>query len=150
MIRFLGSTKLTIALCLLLGAPAPDAQAAKGGPGPGKPIWPKKGQLDKHLWTKAMSIQSRMWHHLSPEGVLVVRHRRGASAADLSHDALDMADAAVWTGCYAAAQVCRWRVTRDPDALAQVRHLAKGMAALSTVTGGRTPGGWVPMHLLLP
>jgi len=126
---------LLLALIFLLGAQPRAAQASKGGPGPGKPIWPKKGRLDKHLWTKAMSIQSRMWYHLSPEGLLIVRHRRGAGAADLSHDALDMADAAVWTGCYAAAQVCRWRVTRDPDALAQVRHLAKGMAALSSVTG---------------
>ena len=126
-----------LALLVLCCAAPPAATAADGGPGPGKPIWPRKGQLDKHLWTKAMSIQSRMWEHLSPEGLLVVRHRRGASPADLSHDALDMPDAAMWTGCYAASQACRWAVTRDPDALAQVRHLAKGMVALQEVTGVR-------------
>lgn len=126
---------LPLLLLLCFSAGTEPASAADGGPGPGKPIWPKPGQLDKHLWTKAMSIQSRMWHHISPEGLLIVRHTRGADAAQLSHEALDMADAAVWTGCYAAAQVCRWHVTRDPDALAQVRRLAEGMTALSTVTG---------------
>lgn len=129
---------LLLGLLFLFALPGADvgvAVAADGGPGPGKPIWPKPGQLDKHLWTQAMSIQSRMWHHLSPEGLLIVRHTRGADAAQLSHEALDMADAAMWTGCYAAAQVCRWKVTGDPDALAQVRFLAKGMLALQRVTG---------------
>jgi hypothetical protein len=126
---------LALSLVLPLGASSNSASAADGGPGPGKPLWPKKGQLDKHLWTKAMSIQSRMWQHLSPEGLLIVRHRRDAGPAELSHDALDMADAAMWTGCYAASQACRWSVTRDPDALAQVRHLAAGMEALQQVTG---------------
>ncbi len=109
--------------------------AREGGPGPQKPIWAPKGKTDRMLYDKACALQSRMWQHLSPEGLLIVRHRRGASGADLSHDALFRSDACMWTGCYMAAQACRWSVTRDPDALEQVRFLAKGMRALSDVTG---------------
>ncbi|MHC5012333.1 MAG: hypothetical protein ACYTG6_15545, partial [Planctomycetota bacterium] len=61
--------------------------------------------------------------------------RRHANAAELSHDAIVDRDTAIFTGCYAAAQACRWHVTRDPDALTQVRHLARGLEVLSTVTG---------------
>lgn len=126
---------------LLILSPTPGViEARQGGPGPGPPIWPRPGQTDDLLYEKAMRIQSRMWHHLSPEGLLIVRHRRGADQAMLSQDALYRSDAAMWTGCYAAAQVCRWYVTRDPDALAQVQHLAKGLKALSDVTG--VPGSF--------
>ncbi len=110
---------------------------ARGGSGPGKNIWPARGQLDVSLYEKAMRIQSRMWWHLSPEGLLVETHRRGATREQLSHDAAKLGDAAIWTGCYAAAQACRWHVTRDPDAMAQLRVLAKGLRNLSDVTGVR-------------
>lgn len=119
--------------CVVLAAGS--ASARQRGPGPGRPIWPRPGETDDKLYARAMKLQSKMWHHLSPEGVLVYRHRRGATAEELSDDSLWLSDQAMWTGCYAAGQVCRWRVTGDPDALAQVRHLARGLEALSTVTG---------------
>lgn len=125
-------------LLLGLGALGPrDGVAGEGGPRPGQPLWPPKGATDAQLYEKAMRIQSRMWWHLSPEGLLVEVHARDADAARLSHDAINLGDAAIWTGCYAASQVFRWRVTRDPDALAQVRHLAQGLVWLSEVAGGK-------------
>ncbi|MDA1195918.1 MAG: hypothetical protein O2894_12130, partial [Planctomycetota bacterium] len=109
--------------------------ARSGGPGPQAPIWPPAGKTDRMLYEKACTLQAQMWSHISPEGLLIVRHPRGADGAALSREALFRSDACMWTGCYAAAQACRWYVTHDPDALEQVRFLARGMAALSTVTG---------------
>ena len=125
-------------LASLVAVPAAPAEARDGGPGPQRPIWPPKGTNDAMLYTKACTLQSQMWKHLSPEGLLIVAHPRGADGAALSREALFRSDACMWTGCYAAAQACRWHVTRDPDALAQVRFLAKGMKALQDVTG--SPG----------
>lgn len=122
-------------LGLLVALPASTAAAREGGPGPQKPIWPPKGTNDAMLYEKACTLQAQMWKHLSPEGLLIVSHPRGADGAGLSREALFRSDACMWTGCYAAAQACRWHVTRDPDALAQVRFLAKGMKALHDVTG---------------
>ena len=121
--------------CLVLCSAPRTGSAGEGGPGPGKPIWPRRGQTDAMLAAKAERINAQMWSHLTPEGLLVVIHKRDASPAQLSSDALHEADCAIWTGCYAAAQACRWRDTRAPDALKQVRHLAKGLEALGTVTG---------------
>ncbi len=122
-------------LCAALG-PSAEAYPRKGGGfGPGKPIFPKRGRTDAMLYAKAMRIQARMWWHLSPEGLLVDYHPQKADDEMLSHYALTLSDAAMWTGCYAASQACRWHVTRDPDALEQVRHLSKGLAMLSDVTG---------------
>jgi hypothetical protein len=129
---------LLLLLPLLAASPARPAAARQGGMGPGAPIFPRPGQLDYHLYDKAVRIQRRMWRHLSPEGVLVHAHRRGADGPALSHDATLHPDVAIWTGCYAAAQACRWQVTRDPDALEQCRALARGLALLSEATG--TPG----------
>lgn len=122
-------------LAALLALPPRPVQAREGGPGPQKPIWPPKDTNDAQLYRKACTIQARMWQHLSPEGLLIVSHPRGADGAGLSREALFRSDACMWTGCYAAAQACRWYVTRDPDALAQVRFLAKGLKALHDVTG---------------
>lgn len=125
---------LLLPFLLALAAPSADA---KDGPGPGKPIRARPALTDAHLFAKAERIQGRMWWHLSPEGLLVERHRPGADAAQLDHAVLSTADAAIWTGCYAASQVMRWRVTGDPDALDQVRTLARGLAALSDAAGKR-------------
>jgi hypothetical protein len=129
--------RLLPVLALLAWLGGGSARAGQIGPGPQAPIGPRAGQTDDKLYARAVELQAQMWRHLSPEGLLVVRHRRGADGADLSHDALDRSDAAMWTGCYAAAQACRWRVTHDPDALAEVRFLARGLKALSDVTGVR-------------
>lgn len=126
---------LPLALVSLLVLPAGTALARSGGPGPQKPIWPPKGKTDRMLYEKACTLQAQMWQHLSPEGLLIVAHPRGADGPALSRAALFRSDACMWTGCYAASQACRWHVTRDPDALAQVRFLAKGLRALHAVTG---------------
>ena len=125
---------LILCAVLLSGALAPVRDAEARGAGPGRVLRPKPERTDAELYDKAMRIQARMWQHISPEGLLVYRHRPGATPDELSHDALTLADAAIWTGCYAASQACRWSVTRDPDALAQVRVLASGLALLSDVT----------------
>lgn len=132
--RCVPSIALGLLLVLLAGTRSVEADS-KGGPGPGRPIWPKPGQKDTQLYDRAMRIQSGMWWHLSPEGLLAEKHRPHATYAELSHDVLYLHDAAIWTGCYAASQAARWHVTRDPDALAQVRHLAKGLSTLTRVTG---------------
>ncbi|MDJ0973565.1 MAG: hypothetical protein QNJ98_03830, partial [Planctomycetota bacterium] len=139
--------RATLLLVLCLGASPTEAR--DGGPGPARPLWPKPGRTDAMLYEKAMTLQAQMWHHISPEGLLVYRHPRGAGPAELSNESIDRADAAIWTGCYAAAQACRWHVTGDADALAQVKVLAEGLANLSRVTGvtgrlARNVG--VPIH----
>lgn len=123
-------------LCALIVLPAAEARST--APGPRQPPRPKPERTDAELFAKAARIQARMWKHISPEGLLVYVHPQGASPDVLSHEALKLADVAIWTGAYAAAQACRWHVTRDPDALAQVRVLTKGLALLSEATG--TPG----------
>jgi hypothetical protein len=124
---------LPLALLALLVV-APRAEARRGGPGPGQPIWPKKGQVDRLLYERALELQAGMWWHLSPEGVFLESHTRGAGPDELSHQALALSDVAIFTGCYAASQAARWHVTRDPDALRQVRHLARGLANLSAAS----------------
>ena len=124
-----------VSALLLVGLLSPPAFARDPGPGPRRPLRPRPGMTDAALYAKAMKLQVQMWWHISPEGVLTYRHGRGADAARLSHDTLHLSDAAIWTGCYAACQACRWWVTKDPDALAQVRALARGLRNLSEVTG---------------
>jgi hypothetical protein len=99
------------------------------------------GRTDLELKAKAARLEARMDAHISPEGVLAYEHQVGAGPERLSHDVLALSDAAMWTGCYAGAMACRWRLTRDPQALARVRTLARGLALLSAASG--RPGGLV-------
>jgi hypothetical protein len=115
-------------------APGP-ASAERRGLGPGRPVPAPAGRTDAELFAKAMRLEARMDAHISPEGVLAYVHRTGADAARLSHDVLVLSDAAIWTGCYAAAEACRWKVTRDPAALVRVRTLARGLALLTAASG---------------
>ena len=128
---------LLVTLVALLGVGTP-AQAGLWNPGPGRRLRPKASNTDAMLFAKAMRVQSRMWAHISPEGLLVYEHTQGATPDRLSHDVLSVSDAAMWTGCYAGAQACRWHVTRDPDALNQVRIFLSGLFRMAHVTG--TPG----------
>lgn len=137
---------LLLAFVFLAAGPA----FARGSPGAGRPLFPKPGRTDEQLYEKAMALQAKMWWHISPEGQLVYRHTQGADPDQLSYEALSLSDAAMWSGCYLAAQACRWHVTRDPDALEQCRVLAAGMALLNDATGrpgtlsrnvGRVPEG---------
>lgn len=127
------------ALGLLLVAPlAADGRTWRG---PGRPVPAPAGRTDAELLPKALRLEARMDAHLSPEGLLAYEHQVGADAARLSHDVLALSDAAIWTGCYAAAEACRWHVSRDPEALRRARVLARGLALLSAASG--RPGGLV-------
>jgi hypothetical protein len=44
-------------------------------------------------------------------------------------------DSAIWSGHYLAAEVFRFEVTRDPDALINVRKMLNGLASLIQLTG---------------
>ena len=107
----------------------------RNAPGRGRPLVPLPGRTDDMLFQRAMRLQAKMAAHISPEGLLVYRHTHGAGPVRLSHEALAGADTAIWTGCYAASQACRFHATRDPAALAELRRLAHGLALLSRVTG---------------
>jgi hypothetical protein len=126
------------ALTLLSGA---TLQADRALNGPGRPVPAPVGRTDAELAEKATRLQARMPGHLSPEGLLAYEHRVGGTPEQLSEDVLKLSDAAIWTGCYAAAQACRWHVTRDPAALEELRRLAGGLALLAKASG--RPGGLV-------
>ncbi len=121
-----------LALSLVAGLATADA-----GPGPGPPLRPKPGNTDEMLWAKAERLQPTLAKHISPEGLLVYEHTRGAGPDELSHEVLLLSDPAIWTGCTLGAQACRWHVTRDPDALALVDRLLQGVEFLAEVTGVR-------------
>jgi len=128
----------TLTACLLLVSMAPEAESRARGNPRGRVLRPKPQRTDAELHAKALELQAKMAAHLSPEGVLVDKHRIGATPEQLSHDALALADVPIWTGCYLGSQAARWHVTRDPEALDQVRRLLGGLWRLSNSTG--TPG----------
>src|SRR5882672_3866866 len=74
---------------------------------------------DRLLYERAVRVGRNVaTRHVTPEGLLAYEHRQGATAAQLSHDGVGMADTAIWSGCYAASVACRYAVTHDPEALA--------------------------------
>ena len=118
---------------------------------------PSGDPRDRLLLERALRIGKTVaTKHTSPEGLLAYIHRRGATPAQLSHDALSKADTGIWTGCYAASLACRYGVTHDPDALRECRRVAAGLDLLSAATGvegavsravGRPlPGEPLPKH----
>lgn len=98
-----------------------------------------QGQSDpRHvlLFERAMRVgRNTATRHVTPEGVLAYIHRRDATPAQLSADALKHPDVAIWTGCYAASVACRYAVMRDAESLMEARRLAAGLDMLSRVTG---------------
>jgi hypothetical protein len=96
------------------------------------PIDPRDRLLEERALRIGRNVSAR---HVTPEGVLAYVHRRDATPAQLSADALKRADTAIWTGCYVASLACRYGVTRDPVALAEARRVAAG---LDLVTSGAT------------
>jgi hypothetical protein len=120
---------------LAVGAGGVPLEADRALNGPGRPVPAPAGRTDAELLERAMRLQARMPAHLSPEGLLAYEHRVGASPEQLSEDVLKLSDAAIWTGCYAAAQACRWHVTRDPLALEELRRLVHGLHMLERASG---------------
>lgn len=97
---------------------------------------PSGDPRDRLLAERAVRVgRNTVARHLTPEGVLAYQHRPDATPAQLSADAVKMADTAIWTGCYAASLACRWHVTREPEALALCKRVAAGMDLLSRATG---------------
>lgn len=69
--------------------------------------------------------------HLTPEG-LVLSERRDPPDPD---DPLNAQDAAIWTGCYVAAEAFRWMATRDPAAAERLDRSLAGLHLLHDATG---------------
>lgn len=137
------------ALVTLVAATGLAAPPARGGPRPTDP-------RDALLAARAERIgRNTVERHLTPEGLLAYIHRRDATPAQRSHDCLDRADTAIWSGCYAASVACRYAVKRDAESLALARRVAAGLELLSTVTGvegaiSRSAGRAIPGEPLGP
>lgn len=94
-------------------------------PPPG-PILPDKGGLLQ----KALEHERQMEaHHLSQEGLVIYRIREEGPPT------LSLADAAIWTGCYVAAEAFRWKVTGDPEARQRLMASLNALHLLHEVTG---------------
>lgn len=92
---------------------------------PPQPI-PNKGRLLE----KALEHERQMGeHHLSLEGLVIYRVREEGPPT------LSLADAAIWTGCYVAAEAFRWKVTGDPEARQRLMASLNALHLLHQVTG---------------
>lgn len=121
--------RLLLALWLACVSVVAVPRPAAGAPAPSDP-------RDRLLLERAQRVgRNTAERHLSPEGLLAYVHRHGATPAQLSADALKLADTGIWSGCYAASLACRYAVTRDAESLALVRRLAAGLDLLSRATG---------------
>ncbi len=82
------------------------------------------------LLEKALEYERQMGErHLSPEGLVVYRVREEGPPT------LSLADAAIWTGCYVAAEAFRWKVTADPEARQRLMASLNALHLLHQVTG---------------
>lgn len=95
--------------------------------GPDPPPRPRDGRLRR----KAEQFESAMEHHLTPDGLVLTERLIDPDPAD----PLNAQDAAIWTGCYVAAEACRWLVTRDPGARARLDRSLRGLHLLQDATG---------------
>lgn len=134
---------------VLAALPAIDASPSHAGP---RPTDPRDAMLLARAERVGRNVVER---HLTPEGLLAYIHRRDATPAQLSHDCLDRADTAIWSGCYAASVACRYHVSRDAASLALARRVAAGLEMLSKVTGvegaiARSAGRAIPGEPLGP
>jgi hypothetical protein len=86
--------------------------------GPDPPPRPRDGRLRR----KAEQFESAMEHHLTPEGLVLTERLIDPDP----EDPLNAQDAAIWTGCYVAAEACRWLVTRDSGARARLDRSLRG------------------------
>jgi hypothetical protein len=121
--------RVVASLALIATVLAPAPAPARAAPSAADP---RDGLLLERAIRVGRNVAAR---HTTPEGILAYQHRHAASPEDLSSDALTLADAAIWTGCYAASLACRYAVTRDPEALVEARRIAGGLDLLSAATG---------------
>ncbi len=92
---------------------------------------PEAAPHDGRLLAKARDFETAMLHHLTPEGV-VLTERRVDPDPD---DPLNSQDAAIWTGCYVAAEAYRWTATRDPAARERLDRCLGALHLLHDATG---------------
>jgi len=93
---------------------------------PPRPIPSNKGVLLE----KALEHERQMGErHLSLEGLVIYRVREEGPPT------LSLADAAIWTGCYVAAEAFRWKVTGDPEARQRLMASLNALHLLHQVTG---------------
>lgn len=93
---------------------------------PARPVLPDKGVLLE----KALEYERQMGErHLSLEGLVLYRVR------EKEPPTLSLADAAIWTGCYVAAEAFRWKVTGDPEARQRLMASLNALHLLHQVTG---------------
>lgn len=124
------------AVPILLGGLVALLLFVPGAPASADPLRRPPDPRDDLLAARAVRVGDNVVRrHLTPEGILAYIHRRDATPAQLSHDAIDQADTGIWTGCYAASVACRYHVLRDAESLALARRVAAGLALLGTVTG---------------
>lgn len=86
---------------------------------------------DGRLLRKARDFEAAMLHHLTPDG-LVLTERLHDPDPD---DPLNAQDAAIWTGCYVAAEACRWAATPDLTARERLDRSLAGLHLLHDATG---------------
>lgn len=92
---------------------------------------PQAPPHDGRLLAKALQFEAAMTPHLTPEG-LVLSERLDPPDP---HDPLNAQDAAIWTGCYVAAEAFRWTATRDPAAAERLGRSLAGLHLLHDATG---------------
>ncbi len=95
--------------------------------GPLPPPPPRDGRL----LAKAAAFESAMDHHLTPEGLVLTER---VDEPD-PRDPLNAQDAAIWTGCYVAAEAFRWTSTRDPASRDRLSRGLDGLHLLQDATG---------------
>lgn len=82
------------------------------------------------LLSKAREHDRQMGErHLSPEGLVIYRVREEGPPT------LSLADAAIWTGCYVAAEAFRWKVTGEREAAQRLTASLNALHLLLQVTG---------------
>lgn len=86
---------------------------------------------DGRLLAKALQFESAMLHHLTPEGLVITERPDDPDP----RDPLNAQDAAIWTGCYAAAEAFRLLATRNPAAVDRLDHALGALHLLQDATG---------------
>lgn len=118
---------------LLAGITLPGCRPRLSIPDADRPLapLPEPAPHDGRLLVKAQEFEVAMLHHLTPEG-LVLTERLDDPDPD---DPLNAQDAAIWTGCYVAAEAYRWTATRNPAAGERLDRSLAGLHLLHDATG---------------
>ena len=83
----------------------------------------------------ALAISANIQARHTPFGTVLDPIFSAPDRDDLITGYTRCGDSAIWTGHYLAAEAFRYRVTHDPDALANARRALDGITLLTDVTG---------------